>query len=264
MKYALTLAVLITACGQQSAAPPASEANASTSAPAKPATAAPKAFTYDEKNRQIEFHYGWSAEAAAVPQLVDRFTKDMAKVKAELVKGAEEDKAFRAKEGFDFNVHSSETDYRTVGQSPQLLSLSVDAGAYTGGAHGNYGTSGLLWDRGAAREVQVADLFAAPANMNRLLTQRWCDGLNEAREEKRSEPVSGDGMFNECPSLNDIAIIPTDDNGNGQFEMLVLVASPYVAGPYAEGSYNVELMVKPELIAALKNDYRASFEVQAQ
>ncbi|HYC94265.1 MAG TPA: hypothetical protein VEB39_01045 [Sphingomicrobium sp.] len=71
-------------------------------------------------------------------------------------------------------------------------------------------------------------------------------------------------MFDECPSLDEIAIIPTDDKGNGRFEILVLVASPYVAGPYAEGSYDIELKVTPELIAALKTEYRASFEVQPQ
>ena len=42
-----------------------------------PSRRPPKAFVYDEKNELIEFHYGWSAEAAAVPQLVDRFRKEM-------------------------------------------------------------------------------------------------------------------------------------------------------------------------------------------
>jgi hypothetical protein len=221
-------------------------------------------FVHDEKNDLIEFHYAWSAEAAAVPQLVDRLEKAMQKVKTELIAGAKADKDFREKEGFEFTVHSSNADYRTAGQSPRLLSLSVESGSYTGGAHGNYGTSGLLWDRRADREIKIADLFTAPANMDRLLTQRWCDKLNEAREEKRGEPVGGDALFDECPALDQIAIIPTDAEGDGRFEMLQLVASPYVAGPYAEGSYEIELTVTAELIAALKADYRASFEFQTQ
>ena len=46
---------------------------------------------------------------------------------------------------------------------------------------------------------------------------------------------------------------------------LMLAASPYVAGPYAEGSYEIELAVTPDLIAALKGEYRDSFEaVQPQ
>ena len=97
------------------------------------------------------------------------------------------------------------------------------------------------------REIKFADLFAEPANRDRLLTQRWCDALNKAREEKRGEPVGGDGMFDECPKLDEIAIVPTDKDGNGRFERLILVASPYVAGPYSEGSYEIELSVDGRL-----------------
>jgi len=259
MTRAFLLIVLLAACNQQPSPSAANPEDAPAPA-AKLTEPAPKAFVFDEKNDLIEFHYGWSAEAAAVPQLVDRFRKDMEKVKAELIAGAKEDKAFREKEGFDFNTYSSTTDYNTAGQSPRLLSLSVEASSYTGGAHGNYGTNGLLWDRPAVKEIQLADLFAEPANMDRLLTQRWCNALNKAREEKRGEPVGGEGMFDECPKLSEIAIVPTDKDKNGQFERLILTASPYVAGPYVEGSYEIDLVVTPDLIAALKSDYRDSFE----
>ena len=259
MKHILLPIVLLAACSQQPAPPPANQAEASAIA-TKPVEPPPTAFAFDEKNDLIDFHYGWSAEAAAVPQLVARFRKDLDKVKAELIVGAEEDKAFRAKEGFDFNQYSSTTDYNTAGQSARLLSLAAEAAAYTGGAHGNSGTSGLLWDRQAAKEIKIADLFAEPANMDRLLTQRWCDALNKAREEKRGEPVGGEGMFDECPKLSEIAILPTDKDKNGRFERLILTASPYVAGPYVEGSYEIDLAVTPDLIAALKADYQPSFE----
>ena len=184
----------------------------------------------------------------------------MAKAKGELAAGAKEDKAMRDKEGFDFNGYQSSTDYQTAGQSPRVLSLFVDASAYTGGAHPNHGTNALLWDRQAAREIKIADLFAEPANRDRLLTQRWCDALNKAREEKRGEPVTGSDMFDECPKLDEIAIVPTDKDGNARFERLILTASPYVAGPYVEGSYEIDLPVTADLIAALKADYQPSFE----
>ncbi len=54
--------------------------------------------------------------------------------------------------------------------------------------------------------------------------------------------------------------MPTDKDKDGRFERLLLTASPYVAGPYAEGSYEIELAVTTDLIAALKGDYRGSFE----
>ena len=155
----------------------------------------------------------------------------------------------------------SSTEFETAGQSDRLLSMRGEVGAYTGGAHGNYGTSAILWDRSAAKEIKDSDLFAEPANRDRLLTQRWCDALNKAREEKREEPVGGDGLFDDCPKLDEIAVIPTDKDGNGRFERLVLVAAPYVAGAYAEGSYEIDLTVTPDLLAALKSEYRSDFEV---
>lgn len=260
MKPALAVAIasLLFACGQ--ASPPAPDNQVAETPPARPAAPAPRAFVFDEKNDLIDFHFSWSAEAAAVSELVTRFRAAMEKVRAELIAGAKEDKAWRDKEKMDFHGYQSSTDYKTSGQSPRLLSLTADVGAYTGGAHGNYGTSGLLWDRQSAREIKVADLFAEPANRDRLLIQRWCDALNKAREEKRGEPVGGDEMFDECPKLDEIAIVPTDKDGNGRFERLSLTASPYVAGPYAEGSYEIDLPVTADLISALKSEYRESFE----
>lgn len=259
MKPALLAVLLLAACGQQTS-PPANEATTV----ARAVEPAAKAFAADEKNDLIEFHYAWSAEAAAVPQLVELFRRDMATVKAELIAGAEQDKASRGKQGVEFHGYMSSTDYKTAGRSDRLLSLSVETGSYTGGAHGNYGVSGLMWDRQAAREIKVADLFTAPANMDRLLTQPWCDALNRERERKRGEPVGGSGLFDDCPKLDEIAIIPGDRNRNGRFDTLALVASPYVAGPWVEGSYEIELGMTPELLAALKGEYRPSFEAQTQ
>lgn len=260
MKLLFLPLALLSACGQPTEAPRGNEAM-----PAELPTAAapaPKAFVFDEKNELIEFHFGWSAEAAAVPQLVARFQGQLDKRQAELVAGAREDKAMRDKEGYDFNGHMSSTDYKTVGQSDRLLSLEADVGSYTGGAHGNYGTAGLIWDRAAAKEIKFADLFTEAANMDRLLTGDWCNALNKERQERRGEPIGTDDMFDQCPNLREIAIIPADKDRNGKFERLMLVADPYVAGPYVEGSYEIELGVPLELSAVLKRDYRPSFEVR--
>lgn len=262
MKAAISLFGLLAACSQQAGTVTANDPQATgTEMPAsKPAEPAPVAFSFNEENDLIDFHFGWPAEAAAVPQLVVRFQQEMAKAKASLIKGAEEDKSFREKEKFDFHGHMSSTQYETAGQSDRLLSLRAEAGSYTGGAHGNSGTVALLWDRQGGKEIKNTDLFAEAGNRDRLLTQRWCDALNKAREEKRGEPVGGEGFFDECPKLDEIAIIPTDKDGNGKFERLVLVASPYVAGSYAEGSYEIELRVTQDLLAALRSEYRPSFE----
>ena len=266
MRLSILTLALLAACNSE-AAPEQTDNLAIATPRAVPAAPEPKAkpFVYDVENDLIEFHFGWSAEAAAVPQLVTRFQEEMKKGEAELLSGAKEEKARREKEGFDYHPYMSSTQYETGGQSVRLLSLTVDVGSYEGGAHGNHGVGGLLWDRSAAKEIKDTDLFTEPANRERLLTQRWCDALNKAREEKRGEPVGGGGLFDDCPKLDEIAIIPTDKDKNGRFELLTLVASPYVAGPWVEGDYEIELAVTPDLIASLKSEYRPGFEApQAQ
>ena len=263
MRLSIPILALLAACNNQAASMPKDNVAVPTLA-AEPAAPAAKAqpFVYDVENELIEFHYGWSAEAAALPQLVARFQAEMKKAESGLIGGAKDDKASREKQGFDFHGFMSSTQYDTAGQSTHILSLKVDVGSYEGGAHGNHGVGSLLWDRQAEKEIKDTDLFADAANRDRLLIQRWCDALNKAREEKRGEPVGGGGMFDDCPKLDEIAIIPTDKDKNGRFELLTLVASPYVAGPWAEGDYEIELAVTPDLIASLKSDYRASFEAR--
>jgi hypothetical protein len=266
MKAALTLAILLAACSKPASHPAnKTESDQPMALPAaKPSEPTAKPFVFDEENDLIDFHFGWSAEAAAVPQLVATFKAAMDKDKAELLANAKADKAGRERQGFPFNSYMSSTEYETAGQSGRLLSLRGNFGAYTGGAHGNSGTKGLLWDRAAAKELKFADLFAAAANMDRLLTQPWCDALNKAREEKRGEPIGGGGMFDECPKLDEISTIPADKDGNGKFERLLLVADPYVAGPYVEGSYEIELPITGDLVAAIRSDFREHLEVQPQ
>ena len=246
--------VLACGCGPQTAAP-SNQAAPQDVQPGPPA----KPFAVEEKTDLIEFDFSWPAEAAAIPELVQRFTTEMSKARTELVGGAGEDKARRDEEGMDFHPFMSSTVYETAGQSPRLLSLRVDSGSYEGGAHGNFGVGTLLWDRQAKREIQFANLFVQPANRDRLLTQRWCDALNKAREEKRGEPVGGGGLFDDCPGLDDIAIIPADSDKDGRFDRLLMVASPYVAGPWVEGAYEIELSVTPDLVAGLKAEYQPSF-----
>ena len=84
MKAAPLLLVLMTGCDQAPNLPVANKVAESIPATAPPAPPAAKAFKFDEENDLFEFHYGWSAEAAAVPQLVARFRTAMEKEKAEL------------------------------------------------------------------------------------------------------------------------------------------------------------------------------------
>lgn len=254
----LAAVIMLAACGGEKA----STANqAVEGAPQAGANAAPQAKPHNVeiKTDLYEFTSTWPAEAEAIPALAQRLRAEEEKRKSELSGGAEEEKAYMEKEGMEYQQYSLSTVYETGGQSDRLLSLRVDVGGYEGGAHGHYAVGSLLWDRATNKEIKFADLFSDVANRDRLLTQRWCDALNKAREEKRGAPVGGDDMFEDCPSFDDIAIIPVDSNKDGRLDRLLMVASPYVAGPWVEGAYEIELAVTPETIAGLKAEYRPSF-----
>lgn len=218
-----------------------------------------QAFVHDETDELAEFRYTWPPEAAAIPPLAERLRGEMAGVRADLRAGAEEDRSFRKAQGIEFHRHMSSTVYETAGQSARLLSLSVENGSYTGGAHGNFGAAALLWDRQLAKEVGFNELFVSTKTIGDLLFDRWCAALNIERERKRGQAVGVGGLFDDCPNLDAIAILPTDKDNDGKFEILTLIASPYIAGPWAEGAYQVELPVTPTMIAAMKSEYQPSF-----
>jgi hypothetical protein len=260
--------VFVAACQAQ---PERIEATAQTHAPtAAPAAIpsslaaapAPKPFVRDATTPLLEFHYAWPAEVSAVPQLVLRLTDEMNARQAKLSGTAASDKAFREKEGYPFHAYTSSTDWLVAGDSPRLLSLAAQWSEYTGGAHGMHGTRALLWDRTGAEPLDFGDLFSESAAVQRLLEARWCTGIKAERRKKRSPDAMTGGIFNACPELSDLTLVPIDSDGDQRLDTIGLYADPYVAGPYAEGSYAVALPVTPAFIAALKPDYRASFEVQ--
>ena len=260
----LCASLCLIACSQGPGPSPAPAANhVQADAGSVPPARQPLAFRHEEKTDLIEFEFGWSAEAVAVPELDRRFSADLKRERSELLGLARADKAFRDREGLEFGGLFMSRSHETAGQSNRLLSLRIDSYAFTGGAHGNAGTAALLWDRASRKQIAFADLLSTSSAHGRLLGDRWCSALDEARASKRGEHVGSGGIFDECPGLDEIAIIPADKDADGRFERLLLIASPYVAGPWAEGTYELDLAVDADLIAAYQPLYRASFEVQS-
>lgn len=247
---ALAAILLLTGCETRPLAP-------------RPAPAVPVAFHFDEATPLLEFHYEWPAEVAAIPALSRRLSAEMEAWRSKLRASAQADLAYRTKEGFPFHTYQGSMVWTAAGQTQRLLSLAGAIDDYTGGAHGNHGTHALLWDRATDAEIGFADLFASPSTPIALLSASWCKALDAERSVKRQGAKLG-GEFDECPKLSELAIVPADRDSDGRFESVRLIADPYVAGPYAEGNYKVELAVTPALIAALKPEYRPSFELQRQ
>jgi len=67
-------------------------------------------------------------------------------------------------------------------------------------------------------------------------------------------------MFGECPKYEELTVLLADADKNGRFDRIKVVADQYVAGPYAEGPYEISLPITAAMIDRLKPEYRPSFE----
>lgn len=258
--------VLLAACESQSANAPDSTAVSNGAAAAgnqvavavrasKPPT---EPFSVEEENDLYVFSYSWPGSIP--PKLESRFREEMAKLKADLVAGAKEDRDERAGPGFDYHPHAAQRGYETAGASPRLLSLASTSYGFTGGAHGSSGSGAILWDKVLDREIAVSDLVRAGTSWTGAIRQPFCVLLDREREKRRGEPVRKDDLFGGCPAYNEVTVLLQDSDKNSRFDHILVTADQYVAGPYAEGPYEISLPITAAMIERLKPEYRLSFE----
>jgi hypothetical protein len=211
----------------------------------------------------LEFTYEWPSEANAVPQLVRRFQAEAQKDYRGAIDNARMDQKLAREQKRDFNPEFYSKQWTTAGQTPRLLSLQFQLGAFTGGAHPNTVYGALLWDRRLRHEIDVTALFLRSGAFAALTRTRYCAALDAERLKRRNgEKLTG--SFAECPKFSELAIAPADKNKDGRFDTIEYVASPYTAGPYVEGPYAISVPVTSQLIAAIKPEYRNSFARQRQ
>jgi hypothetical protein len=212
------------------------------------------------KTAALDFKYEWPSEAVAIPALDLHFYTEAKHDLTEAQDLAREDKKYYLQEGRETALDLYLQKWTTAGQSSRLLSLRSDYEVYTGGAHPNYNTSDLLWDRQLNRGRDFGNLFMATSGYAPILRSEYCHKLYDARTKRNGERTGE--VFEMCPKFSDLAIIPTDHDRNGRFDEILVVASPYTAGSFAEGEYDIALPVTPQLVAAMKPEYRNSFETQ--
>ena len=223
--------------------------------------AAPVKIQRDSK--ALEFSYQWPAAAAAIPALDRRFRAQMEKAFRQARQDASEDQAAARQNHFDFHQNFYSLKWTLAGQSSRLLSLQSETDSYAGGAHPNSSYDALVWDRVQGSPVAMEALFAPKSRFASLTRASYCRKLAAERSKRREGEKLG-GEFDACPKFSDLAVAPVDSDGDGRFDAIAYVASPYVAGPYVEGKYEIVLPVTKGIIAALKPQYRSSFEAQRQ
>lgn len=264
----LLAAALTGACGkgEDAASPPdraaAGQPSAAPTAAAAPAT--PRAAPVEIKSDRagLEFEYGWPAAAAAIPPLDQWLRANAESLRAKAEKNATEDKATAAKDGYPFHGHSYQEAFAVAADTPRALVLQSEGYVFTGGAHGMPIHTVIIWDKAAQKRLPTSALIDVAA-FKRLANDRFCAALDGEREKRRGapvEPAGPDGIssFTECVDLAKQTLLPISTGGTG-LDTLRVVIGPYEAGPYAEGTYVIELPFDARLMAAVKPGWKDAF-----
>ena len=216
-----------------------------------------------EETDDFLFEYSYPAEAGRIAGLAGLLDNRLDRQRAELAVESERARREAREEGFPYNKHSYTAEWKVVAELPKWLSLSADVATYTGGAHGNYTVQSVVWDKDNLRLMNAIDLFSSPAALEQAFGDRFCEGLDRQRAERRGEPVPEDSeeQFDQCPGIDELEVLVGSSNGR-TFNRLTVYAGPYVAGPYAEGAYEVDLPVTQEILDAVKPEYREVFSAR--
>ena len=264
MKAAILLVATLAACGEkppeavrlrgEKPVVPANQVNVATKITPRPS----EPYSVEEENDLYSFSFSWPG---SIPKkLASRFRAEESRLKAELVAGAEEDRAEREKQGADYHPHAASRSYDYSGWAGRLMSLMSTSYGFTGGAHGSTGTGAILWDKVLEREIVIQDLLQPGTSWTGAIRQPFCVLLDREREKRRDEPVREDDLFGNCPELKELTVLLSDTDKDARFNHILVIADQYVAGPYAEGPYEISLPITAAMIERLKPEYRASFE----
>ena len=238
------------------------------SQPIAPAPGAPdaKPFALTDNEQKDgggrEYSYSWPVEVSREPDLVRQFkariAEDLASQKRDWLSSMADCPA----DAVSCRNNSLSVEWKVVADLPRFLSLSSDVATYTGGAHGNYGRSALVWDREAEKSFDPKDMFDLAA-LEKATASARCRLLNAERAERRGEPVPANSSewSEDCPDMDSV-ILFVGSSSRKAFDRLGFYYGPYVAGSYAEGEYEVDLPVDAAILAAAKPQYRAAFAVK--
>ena len=212
-----------------------------------------------EANDLIDFAYSYPREAAAIPKLAAWLDADRAAKRDALVAAAQRDQTAAARDDFPYHAHVHRQRWQRVTDTRRFLSLSSEIETYMGGAHGMTGFDTMLWDRNRAALRKPIDLFTSAAAFDAAVRDRFCDGIARAKAAKGIRPPTGDdGPFARCPPASAQTVWLGSSDGRSIDRMTIAIA-PYEIGPFAEGSYTINLPVTRAVVEALKPDFARDF-----
>ena len=219
--------------------------------------------TVAEQTDTFVFEYSYPQAAGDTEGLAGWLDSRLDAERAQLATRAAEGREEARDNGFPFNSYSSETAWEVVADLPNWLSLSASQSFYYGGAHPNYGFDTIVWNKQAGEVMEPIAFFTSPAALDGALGAQLCEALNAERAKRRGRPVEegSDDSFDACIKPDETNLLLGSSNGQS-FDRIGIQIAPYLAGPYAEGSYEFTFPVTPELLDVVRAEYRGAFTAQ--
>ena len=127
-------------------------------------------------------------------------------------------------------------------ETGKLVSLKREAFDYSGGAHPNTQTTGVLWDKALKQMVSPTALFRRGADQT-ALDQALCAAINTAKQARvpGSATVTLGAKDFACPRAAATPFVLAPGTVDGKAGGLTFLIGPYQVGPYVEGSYEITL-----------------------
>lgn len=147
---------------------------------------------------------------------------------------------------------------------PEIVAASGSIATFEGGAHGGIEYRTILIDPRERRTIALADLFHAETFDTGLFGRRirgmravqasFCRALTAAVRERQQDPTAAVT----CPAI-EAQPVTLVCGARGRIETMRALLDPYVIGPWAAGSYEVDFPVDAEMIGTMTRRYRVAF-----
>ncbi|MBW8304438.1 MAG: DUF3298 and DUF4163 domain-containing protein [Brevundimonas sp.] len=238
----LTAAVAATlaACNRERETPeaPAAGSDADAEALVTPADAAAPP-GYESKTQYADVRLTLPDALRAHPDLHARLYADEVRKLKQFAEGAQGELT-EAGAPTDRPKFENTVTITAAAETAKLLSLKRSSFDYSGGAHPNTLTTGLLWDKALKRQIGLAGLFRPGADLT-ALDQALCSALNTAKRARVPDgaSITFDSKPFSCPRAATTPFVLTPGDTSGKAAGLTFLIGPYQAGPYVEGGYEI-------------------------
>jgi hypothetical protein len=171
------------------------------------------------------------------------------------VASAAQDRSKLAEKRLPVPAYERTVAWTLTARNEELVSARKDWFEYTGGAHPNHGSDGLIWDVRQGRQVAPGELFRDDAPRGPL-DQALCDAIRAAKTARQGALPPGPGF--ECPRWDDGDMVLEPSTEKGKFGGVTFLYDPYAIGPYVEGDYAVTIP-QARFRSALSPTYASQF-----